>query len=85
MPKHKQAVSYTEQRRRAQQAKQNLVPAAIAKAGQVGFGETAEKLAGKPNVKNPKKLAGWLKGQAKQKGQLSPEHPYGKKKHKKHK
>ncbi len=80
MSKRKQALSYAEQRRRTQQAKQTLLPAAIGKAGEVGFGETAEKLASKPNVKSPKKLAGWLKGQAKKKGQLSPEHPYGKKK-----
>ncbi|HUV65533.1 MAG TPA: hypothetical protein VMW24_16670 [Sedimentisphaerales bacterium] len=41
MAKRKVASSYTEQRRRAQQAKQTLLPAAIATAGQVGFGETA--------------------------------------------
>lgn len=59
-----------------------LVSAAIKSTGQKGFYETERELRGKPGVRSPKRLAGWLKGQAKKRGQLSPEHQYGKRKKK---
>jgi len=72
----KPALSTSEKKRRASQAKRELVPAAIKAAGQKGFTATEKALEGKPGIKSPEKLAGWLKGQAKKKGQLSPKHPY---------
>ena len=72
----KPTLSAMERARRARQAKGTLLPAGIKAAGARGFTETAEKLRGKPGVTSPEKLAGWLKGQAKEKGELSPKHPY---------
>ena len=65
-----------ERARRARVAKTELLPKAIKATGQKGFGATAKALAGKPGIKSPERLAGWLKGQAKEAGELSPKHPY---------
>lgn len=70
----------TERKRRKRVAKKVLIPKAIAMAGKRGFKATMAKLKGKPGVRSPEKLAGWLKGQAKKRGLLSKKHPYGKKK-----
>lgn len=60
------------------------VPGLVKWAGKVGFEGAKEALEGKPGIKDPEKLAGWLKGQAKKRGQLSPQHPYvGRKKKRK--
>ena len=72
----KPKLTTTEKKRRATQAKKVLVPAAIKATGEKGFGGTVKALTGKEGIKSPEKLAGWLKGQAKKKGQLSPQHPY---------
>ena len=69
-------LSVEEKKRRAGQALKTLLPAAISWVGKVGFEEAASRLAGKAGIKNPKKLVGWLKGQAKAKGVLSAKHPY---------
>ncbi len=64
--------------------KKGNIEALVRWAGKVGFYGAKEKLEGKKGIKTPEKLAGWLKGQAKKKGVLSPEHPYvGRKKKKK--
>jgi len=65
-----------ERARRAVRAKKHLVPAAVKATGEKGFEETKEQLKGKPEVTSPTKLAGWLKGRAKERGLLSPQHPY---------
>lgn len=72
----KPKLSTSERRRRATKAKTELLPAAVEAAGQRGFRGTLAKLKGKKGIKSPKKLAGWLKGQAKKRGVLSPKHPY---------
>ena len=71
------ALSEFEQGRLIRRAKRKLLPGAIKAAGREGFTKTRAKLAGKPGVRTPTLLAGWLKGQAKKKGQLAPEHAYG--------
>lgn len=53
-----------------------LVKEAIKATGKKGFAKTKEALEGKPGIKSPEKLAGWLKGQAKARGELSSKHPY---------
>ncbi len=79
MPYSKQRLSAM----RATQAKKTLIPAAIKATGKKGFTATKEALEGKPGVTSPTRLAGWLKGRSKERGQLSPEHPYvGRKKKK---
>ena len=65
-----------ERKRRAAVAKRELLPRAISAAGEKGFTETAEALTGKPGVKSPEKLAGWLKKEALHRGVLSSKHPY---------
>jgi len=65
-----------EKKRRAGQALKTLLPAAIRWVGKVGFDEAVKRLATKAGIRNPKKLAGWLKGQAKAKGVLAPAHKY---------
>ena len=65
-----------ERKRRAGVALKKLLPAAIGWVGKVGFDEAVKRLAGKAGIKNPKRLVGWLKGQAKAKGVLSPAHKY---------
>ena len=45
-------------------------------AGKKGFYGTVESLKEKEGIESPKKLAGYLKGQALKRGELSPEHPY---------
>ena len=72
----KPALSKEERKRRASKALEKLVPAAIKATGEKGFGETVEALKGKPGIESPEKLAGWLKGQAKAKGELYEKHPY---------
>ena len=72
----KPILSAEEKKRRARVAKKELIPAAIKAAGRAGFEETKEKLVGKPGMKSPEKLAGWLKARSKERGQLSPKHPY---------
>jgi len=65
-----------EKKRRASQALKTLLPAAIKWVGKVGFNEAVKKLADKVGIKNPKKLTGWLKSEAKKAGVLSPAHKY---------
>lgn len=72
----KPTLSAAERQRRAEQARKILVPAAIKATGKKGFRATVEALAGKKGIESPEKLAGYLKGQAKKKGELSPAHPY---------
>jgi len=79
-------LSAAERARRGKVAKGKLLPAGIKAAGKRGFKGTVEKLTGKKGVRTPAKLAGWLKGQAKEKGVLSAKHPYvGRKGYRKHK
>lgn len=52
------------------------IKALIRWAGKVGFSDVYQKIKDKPWVKDPKRLAGWLKAQAKKRGVLSPAHPY---------
>lgn len=54
------------------------IEALIEWAGKKGFYETVKALRGKPGITDPERLAGWLKGQAKKRGVLAPEHEYGK-------
>lgn len=72
----KPTLSAREKQRRGSVAKKVLIPAAIKATGKKGFAKTVEGLRGKKGIKSPERLAGWLKGQAKAKGQLSPEHKY---------
>jgi len=65
-----------ERRKRADRALRILLPAAIKWVGQVGFREAAKRLANKAGIKDPERLAGWLKGQALRRGVLSPAHKY---------
>jgi hypothetical protein len=74
--REKPTLSPAERARRARVAKEELLPAGIKAAGQRGFRGTLEKLVGKPGIESPERLAGWLKGQAKERGELSPRHPY---------
>ena len=74
--RRKPKLSEEERRRRARFAREKLLPLAIKAAGKKGFRKTKEALEGKPGIETPEKLAGWLKGQAKKMGVLSPEHPY---------
>ena len=69
-------LSSAERKRRGRQALTTLLPAAIKWIGQVGFDEAVRKLSDKSGIKNPKMLAGWLKGQAKKAGVLSAKHKY---------
>ena len=54
--------------------KQEKVDPLIRAAGKKGFTETKEELEGKPGVKDPDSLAGWLKSEARRKGLLAEEH-----------
>jgi len=66
-----------ERTRRAGVARRRLLPAGVKAAGKRGFRGTVEKL--RPyegNITSPERLAGWLKGQAKARGELSSKHPY---------
>lgn len=65
-----------ERKRRADVALKKLLPAAIRWAGKVGFEEAARRLAGKARITDEKKLAGWLKSEARKRGVLSKAHPY---------
>lgn len=70
-------LSPMERSRRSARAKTKLLPAAIRAAGKKGFYETRAGLEKhRDSISDPTKLAGWLKGQAKRKGWLSPEHSY---------
>jgi len=70
-------LSQMERERRAQQATKTLLPAAIKATGKKGFRATKEALERhQDDITNPALLAGFLKGQAKKKGLLSPAHPY---------
>ena len=69
-------LSEEERKRRADRALKILLPAAIKWVGEVGFEEAARRLAKKAGITDAEKLAGWLKGQAKKMGVLSPKHPY---------
>ena len=82
----KPKLSAAERERRAKVAKEKLLPAAVKWAGKKGFRATREALEGKEGITNPTLLAGWLKGQAKEKGELSPKHLYvGRKGYRKYK
>jgi hypothetical protein len=74
------ALPPAERSRRAIRARTKLVPAAVKAAGRKGFKATRAELEKYLEITSPTKLAGWLKGQAKEKGVLSSAHPYGKKK-----
>ncbi len=82
MPKKKSSrraptLTAEERTRRAERARRQLLPAAIKAAGKRGFYGTVEKLEKyKDRITSPERLAGWLKGEAKRRGVLSPEHPY---------
>ena len=66
-----------ERGRRAGVARRRLLPAGIKAAGKRGFRGTVEKLRPyEDNITSPERLSGWLKKQAKAKGELSPRHPY---------
>ena len=54
--KAKPHLSALERGERAERARQELVPAAIAHTGKVGFRKTVEQLRGKPGITNPEKL-----------------------------
>jgi len=79
-------LSGVERARRAGQARRTLMPAGIKVAGQRGFTETTARLKKyQDHIKSPERLSGWLKGQAKKRGQLSRAHPYkGRKGYRKH-
>jgi len=69
------ALSATERARRRRQAKRVLLPAAIRAAGRKGFYATAIALARHTDkISDPRRLAGWLKAQARKRGWLKPEH-----------
>ena len=72
----KPELSAAERAQRAQRARRILVSVATKATGRKGFRETVKALAGKPEIKSPEKLAGWLKKEALHKGQLSSAHPY---------
>jgi len=75
--RHTPRLTTAERQRRVNVAQKKLLPAAIKAAGQRGFSATLRKLEKhKDGIKTPKRLSGWLKGQAKKKGLLSPKHPY---------
>jgi len=59
-----------------ERARRARVTGFVKYAGKKGFYGTMQSLKGKEGVTNPVKLAGYLKGQAKKRGELSPEHPY---------
>ncbi len=70
-------LSEFERGRLVRRARRRLLPGAIKAAGREGFTKTRAKLAGKPGVRTPTLLAGWLKKKASERGQLAPEHAYG--------
>ncbi len=53
---------------------QKAVEGPIKWVGQKGFDECVSHLSGKKDITNPKSLCGWLKGQARKKGELSLAH-----------
>lgn len=55
-------------------AKSKAVAGAIKWAGKVGFTASRASLANKPGIADPDKLAGWLKAQARKRGQLAAAH-----------
>ena len=66
-----------ERGRRARVARGRLLPAGIRAAGRRGFYGTVEKLRPyEDKITSPERLAGWLKGKAAARGELSPRHPY---------
>ena len=84
--KAKPKLSATERARRAKVARTKLLPAAEKWAGKKGFKATEKALEGKPGITNPVLLAGWLKGEALHKHELSPKHKYvGRKGYRKYK
>ena len=74
--RRKPHLSALERAIRRRRAKRILLPASIKATGKKGFRATVKALRGKKGITSPEKLAGWLKGQAKKRGVLSPEHPY---------
>ncbi|MEW6097291.1 MAG: hypothetical protein AB1567_12345, partial [bacterium] len=75
--RRKPTLSKAERERRARFAKKVLLPKAIEATGKKGFRATKKALEKYQNgITDVKKLAGWLKGQAKEKGVLSSKHPY---------
>jgi len=75
--REKPELSAAERARRGRVAKEELLPAGIKTAGQRGFRGTLAKLvAHEDHIKSPERLAGYLKGQAKEMGVLSEKHPY---------
>ena len=74
--REKPTLSAGERARRARLALVKLVPAAKDWVGKAGFDECVANLRGKPEIRNPELLCGWLKGGAKERGTLSPAHKY---------
>jgi hypothetical protein len=76
MKRKKIRLSPEERERRSKWAKENLLPLTIKATGKKGFGATKKALETKPEITDAKKLAGYLKSQAKKQDLLSPKHPY---------
>lgn len=77
MARRKPRLTQAERERRRARARRVLVSAAIRATGRKGFYATREALERhRDSISDPTRLAGWLKGQAKRRGVLSPKHPY---------
>lgn len=75
--RRKPRLSEAERSRRATRARRVLIPAAIRATGRKGFYATEEALRKyEDHITDPTRLSGWLKARAKERGILSPEHPY---------
>ena len=59
-----------------ERARRGRVTGFVKYAGKKGFYGTLQSLQGKEGIESPKRLSGWLKGQAHKRGQLSSSHPY---------
>lgn len=69
-------LSSAERARRRKFAKAKLLPEAVKRVGQKGFGKTVEELTDHFPAARAKLIAGKLKGMAKKKGVLAKEHAY---------
>jgi len=70
-------LSSAERQRRRKRARGALLPRAVEATGRKGFYETQAALEKhRDKVAHPTRLAGYLKGEAKRAGVLSPRHPY---------
>lgn len=59
-----------------ERARRARVSGLVKWAGKKGFYGTLAEIKGKPEVREPKRLAGWMKAKAAERGQLSAAHPY---------